>query len=529
MRNRANVVIALGLLAVLGAGAWYASWLGSWLKSSDDAGARAKLAAARQERLAAARAEYRRDLLDPSAHLRLADALYEAGRPVDGFYVMHGAKALFGEGPFLRAHAQVILYKGGFFLGDEEFDASAAKEQRLREALRSDPGDPKSLHYLARILAKRGSTEEALKLLAGAGDDRGALAFRASLSSSKGSAATAVELWARLAAAHPGTHEARQALEELGALAARPQGDAAQLAREALDELLRARPEDNRIFAAAAMAAWGRGDMASVRAMVVEAESRKNGPQPGASMLRGALALQDRDAEKALRHFSKAWEADPDDLYSASKLSQLYHRQRADAESALPYDLALYRHNPRYSDGEPVEKRILETLEERRGKLATPGGAEALDRFFSSDDASLRAEACVRAAALGDARWIETLAEKLDDDTELVRHHADYALFHVARRFPEAVRVRRDEWLSSDKPLRRIRALNLFADLEPNETYPLVLRSLRDAHPAVRFYARVMVLDHYYKELPAAQRARADYLALEKDPVVLGLYARLQR
>lgn len=526
--SRANAVIALGLLAVFIAGAWYASFLGSWLKSSG--GGQDAAAAKRQERLAAARADFRRDLLSPLAHLRLAEALFDAGRPVDGFYVMHAAKALFGEGPFLRAHAQVVLYKGTFFLGDQEFDPSPANEARLRKALQSDPSDPRALHYLARILAKRNENAEALRLLAGVGDDRGGLAFRAQLRSARGDLSAAIEDWTRLAAAHPGTHEARQALEELGALAARQQGDAPLMARDALDELLRQRPDDNRVFGAAAMAAWGRGDLGAVQAMAAEAERRKKGPHAGALMVQASLALQERDAEKALRFFTKAWEADAEDLYSAAKLSQLYHRQRADPEGALPYDLALYRRNPAYEDGgERVEKRILETLDERRRNLSLPGGAEGLSRLFDSDDASLRAEACARAAGAADARWIETLGERLDDDVELVRHTADYALFQSARRFPEAVRVRRDEWLGSDKPLARIRALNLFADLEPNETFPLVLRALRDPHPGVRFYARVMVLDHYYKELPAAQRARSEYLAAERDPQVLGLYARLPR
>ena len=87
--------------------------------------------------------------------------------------------------------------------------------------------------------------------------------------------------------------------------------------------------------------------------------------------------------------------------------------------------------------------------------------------------------------------------------------------------------MRREEWLSSEKPLVRARALNLFADIEPAETFPFVVKALRDPHPAVRFLAKVMVLDHYYKDDPKAAKARADYLASEKDPLVLAHYARL--
>ena len=58
------------------------------------------------------------------------------------------------------------------------------------------------------------------------------------------------------------------------------------------------------------------------------------------------------------------------------------------------------------------------------------------------------------------------MAELLDDDTEIVRHNADYALYKIGQKNPDAVAVRRAEWLSSPKPLVRARALNLFADLE---------------------------------------------------------------
>ncbi len=151
---------------------------------------------------------------------------------------------------------------------------------------------------------------------------------------------------------------------------------------------------------------------------------------------------------------------------------------------------------------------------------------EALGRFLSSDDASLRAEAAVRAAAAKDLRWIESLADLLDDDTEIVRHNADYALFQIAQSHPDAVRVRREEWLGSDRPLVRVRALNLFADLDPKEAWPLVPRFLKDPDPAVRFLTRALVLDHYYKDTREGAALRAESLAREKDPRVLALTPR---
>jgi HEAT repeat protein len=133
----------------------------------------------------------------------------------------------------------------------------------------------------------------------------------------------------------------------------------------------------------------------------------------------------------------------------------------------------------------------------------------------------------VQAARLKDSRWVDILAELLDDDTEIVRQNADYALFQIARSAPEIARARRSAWLTSEKPLIRARALNLFADLDPKNTFPELLKALRDRDPAVRFLARVMVLEHYYRDTPEAAAARAQYLAHESDPAVLSLYARL--
>jgi HEAT repeat protein len=243
-------------------------------------------------------------------------------------------------------------------------------------------------------------------------------------------------------------------------------------------------------------------------------------------MVDGALALNDRDLEKALKLFTQAWEKNPDDLYSAAKLAQLYFKARADPEAALPFYIALHRANPRFDDGEPAQQRIREILDSRRETMLRNVRPEGLGRFLTCDDASLRAEAAARAAQAKDPRWIETLAELLDDDAEIVRHNADYALFQIGKGAPDALRVRRDEWLGSAKPLLRTRALNLFADLEPQETFPLVVQALRDPDPTVRFLARAMVLDHYYKDSRDGAKARAEYLAREKDPKVLALTPR---
>ncbi|MEQ1919575.1 MAG: hypothetical protein ABL955_10270, partial [Elusimicrobiota bacterium] len=91
---------------------------------------------------------------------------------------------------------------------------------------------------------------------------------------------------------------------------------------------------------------------------------------------------------------------------------------------------------------------------------------------------------------------------------------------------PDAIHARRDAWLGSDKPLVRIRALNLYADLEGKNALPALTTALRDPNPAVRAYAKVMVLDHYFAKMPEAAKIRASYLASEKDPEAVSLLAR---
>ena len=537
-------------LLIAAAAGLYATYLYDWLRGGAPARQRPPTAAAVDAVLQRARADVRAQYLDCAAHLRLAEALYRAGRPVDSFYVMHWARSFFGEDAFARAHALVVLYQGRHFLGDAPFDASPANEARIKARLAGAAQDPAVLDYLAHIEQARGRAAQALRLLetglAAHPDDPGLLAYRAELALAAGDSRGAVTVWAKLAAAAPGTFEARAALEELGRRVQRGAwpasirpgaaetssssragagGEESALAREALEALLRSRPQDPLVFSTLAMAVWQKGDAAAARALVAETLSKRPG-QAGALMVEGALALSERDVEKAMRLFTQAWEKDPDDLYSAAKLAQLYFKARADAEAALPLYIALYRANPRYDDGEPVAQRIREILDARREAALRRVRPEALGRFLSSDDASLRAEAAAKAAQAKDPRWIETLADLLDDDAEIVRHNADYALFQIAKGSPDAVRVRREEWVSSEKPLVRVRALNLFADLEPKETFPLVEKALKDADPVVRFLTRAMVLDHYYQNSREAAKARAEYLAWEKDPKVLALTPR---
>lgn len=466
------IVIALLMIAV--AFAAYAVIMMSWFRSPSRPGAAAGAAvvsrAEAEERLAAARREFRSRLLDARAHLRLSDALWKAGRPVDSFYVMHAARQLFSEDAFRRAHAEVVLGAGG----------PAAEGRRRLEGLRD--------------------------------------------------AASSVPIHAEIARDHPDSPEGRQSLDALSRLAAGDEnaegGESAQLARAALEELHHGDPKHAGKLAALGMAFFARGDLTLAHAVASEALA-KNPDQAGAAQILGALALQQKDMDGAMRWLAASWDRNPDDLYSASKLAQIYDKRRADAESALPFYLALHRQNPDFVDaGEPVERRIRETLDARRESLLKMAPVEGLGARFALDDASLRAEACLRAAAFQDPRWIDRLSELLDDDAEIVRRNADYALFEIGKKEREALQARRDLWLASDKPLVRIRALNLFADLDGKNALPALATALRDPNPAVRAFAKVMVLDHYFADLPEGAKLRASYLATERDPEALSLLAR---
>jgi tetratricopeptide (TPR) repeat protein len=472
--RRTNLLIVIALLMIGVAFAAYSIIMMSWFKTPSRAGSAAGPTAASraeaEDRLAADRKEFRSHLLDARAHLRLSDALWKAGRPVDAFYVMYAARQLFSEDAFRRAHAEVVLGAGG----------PAAEMRRRLEGLRD--------------------------------------------------ASLTVPVHAEIAREHPDTPEGRESLDALSRMAAGDEnaqgGESAHLARTALEELHADDPKHPGKLAALGMAFFARGDYALAHAVASEALA-KNPNQAGAAQIMGALALQQKDMDGAMRWLSSSWDRNPDDLYSASKLAQIYDKRRADAESALPFYLALYRQNPDFADGgEPIERRIRETLDARRESLLEHAPVEGLGARFNLDDASLRAEACLRAASFKDPRWIDRLGELLDDDAEIVRRNADFALFEIGKKEVDAVHSRRDAWLASDKPLVRIRALNLFADLDGKNALPALTTALRDPNPAVRAFAKVMVLDHYFPKLPEAAKLRSRYLAEERDPEALSLLTR---
>jgi len=469
--RRTNLIILVALLMIAAAFAAYASLVMRWFSASPApaaAGAAdSKLTA--EAALAAARREFRENLLDPRAHLRLSEALWKDGKPVDSFYVTYAARQLFSDDAFRKAHTEIVLGVGG--------PASAAR---------------------ARL---KGLNDPAL----------------------------AVPIHAEVARDYPGTPEGRDSLDQLSQMAAAgdnsPGADAGRLARTALEELVRNDPKNPEKLAALAGAAFGRGETDMAAALANDAWNKYPG-QAGAARVMAMLALKDRDMKSAEKWLRAAWDRNADDLYSAAKLAQIYDKGRGDPESALPYYLALYRQNPDYADEEPAETRIRETLDHRRENLLKDAPVEGLGGRFKADDASLRAEAALRAAAFKDPRWIDALGELLDDDAEIVRRNADYALFEIAQKEPDAVRARRDAWLNGDRPLVRIRALNLFADMDGKNAFPAVVAALRDPNAGVRAFAKIMVLDHYYKSAPEAAKVRARYLAEEKDPDALAFVKR---
>lgn len=532
--HRNNLLLAAALLLIAGTAAIYIMLMRAWLSGKPSASKPRAAPAPDLAGLPPARAQFREHFLDPAAHLRLSEALNRAGRPVDSFYVRLAARQLFGDEAFRRAHELVVIYGGVHYLGGQPYDPSAKNEARLKERLQADLQNPVLLQYLARIAEERGQREEARRLaetgLATGSRDRGLQLLRARLTAPV-DALTAIGHYARLAHFAPDTEEGRLALAELEAFAREHEegagGEKARLAREALEELVKALPEHGRPLAALGRALRARGDLNAARALAAETLAKRP-DHPGANYLEGLFAEDDRLYDTAVKRYTAAWEADPENLESAARLAAILHRQRGDLEAALPFYIALHRRDPWREEGESVERLVRAALDARREQVLRDAPADSLGRYLGSDDASLRAQACARAAELKDPRWIETLAELLDDDTEIVRHNADYALFQIAQEHPDAVRVRRDEWLANNRPLLRARVLNLFADLWPEETFPLVSRLLYDDNPAVRFFAKAMVLDRYYKEVPAAKKLAAQYLPQEKHPGVLALYERIK-
>jgi tetratricopeptide (TPR) repeat protein len=468
--RRTNLIIVVSLLMIAAAFAIYATMVLRWFSSENalvPPAQSAAAAAAERAELDAARREFRDRLLDPRAHMRLSEALWKAGRPVDSFYVMYAARQLFPDDAYRQAHAEVVVGIGG--------PASAAR---------------------ARL---KGLNDPALT----------------------------VPVHAETARDYPDTAEGRDSLDRLSQMASDSSsgGESAELALTALGELYRQDPKSPEKLAALGAALIARGDDAKAAAYAQQALTKYPG-QAGADRVMGMLALKDRDVDGARKWLNAAWERDSNDLYSAAKLAQIYDKRRGDPEEALPFYLALYHENPYYEDGDPAETKIRRTLDDRRSRLLKFVAVGGVGSRFKLDDASLRAEAALRAADFKDPRWIDGLGALLDDDCEIVRRNADYALYRIGQAEPDAMHARRDAWLGSDSPLVRIRALNLFADLDGKNALPAAAGALSDPNPGVRAFAVIMVLDHYYAGVPEASRARARLLATEKDPAVVDFIRR---
>lgn len=438
--TRHNLILALAVPMIAVSLAVYASWVLSCFKPAGRASENPAPSPKISQELMEARADFRASLQDPRAHLRLSEALYRAGRLSDSFYVELAARQSFRPDAFEQAHAVVVL----------------GREDSL----------------LARLLMEKGSREEVLGVLEAAlashPKDRGLLSYKAALLSSS-DALGSIRLYVQLAGENPGSYEGREALAALGRMAQRkedgPEGESSRLAKEALEELVRAKPKEPLILSTLGLSLWGRGDAEAAMAVAAEALSRQP-DQAGAYTVEGALAFAERDMDKALALFAKAWSKNPEDLYSAAKLAQIYFRQRADREAAFPYYAALYRRSPRYDDGEPVENILMDTLALRREHALKYVGLPTLGPLLRSEDAALRAGACAKAAEAKDPRWIDALGELLDDDAEIVRKSAEDALFSIGRGHPDALRARREGWLSESRPLLRARAQELFARLD---------------------------------------------------------------
>ena len=309
--RRADIVIAISLLMIAAALAGYAVLVLRWFSPEPPSRAAAgRAAGADAADLAAARRDYRDDFLDPRAHLRLAEALWRAGRPVDSFYVTLAARDLFSDADFRRAHAEAVLGAGG----------PAAQEAQKLAAVR-DPS-------------------------------------------------LTVPLLEGLDADYPDSPEARDALARLSRMASGdPEGEGGPLAgsaQSALEELHRKRPKDAAPLAALGDALLARGDVAAASAFARDALA-VDAHNAGAAHVMGAIALRDGDFESARRWLDAAWNGDSHDLFSAEKLAQIYENRLADPAGALPFELALYRADP-YADvdDEPVETRVREILDARR-------------------------------------------------------------------------------------------------------------------------------------------------------------------
>src|SRR5438067_13151201 len=110
-RDRDTLLLVVSIAIIVGTAALYVWVLSSWLsgpapaRDAEVAPAPAAAAPSAAAVLEPARRAYRDGYLDPRAWLALSDALARAGRPVDAFYVLHGAREFFGDERFFAAHA----------------------------------------------------------------------------------------------------------------------------------------------------------------------------------------------------------------------------------------------------------------------------------------------------------------------------------------------------------------------------------------------------------------------------------------
>ncbi|MBI5200704.1 MAG: hypothetical protein HY925_03875, partial [Elusimicrobia bacterium] len=424
--------------------------------------------------LKAARVDFRRAYLDPLAHIRLAEALYKEGRLVDSFLVLDGARGFFGEGRFAFAHDEVILE------GDPQLSAPTPTGPAWATQQAID------FERQARALAERADFREALKTvdegLAVSPQEPSLTALKALLLSRfLERPAEALPLYRGLALFDPAAPAGRLGVDFLGKRAhfaaiqrgpdgARSGDPSGTQAIETLEELARNHPDDPRIFQTLGMLRWTEGKLDAVRELVKTTLAR-NPKHAGALSLAGALALNDKDADGAIRQLEAALKVEPADMYSALKLAELRQRYRADRRAALPLWIAVHRLDPwRESQGRGVAEIVRESLAEFSSDAVKDAGPGSLAELLDSDDGAIRAEAAAAAGRALEARLVEPLGVLLDDDVELARKSADEALFSIGKSSPTpAFHDAVFGWVESDKALTRSRALNLASDLYRDE------------------------------------------------------------
>lgn len=511
-----SVIAGAMLLAVIGRDA------------GDQAPPAISAAASPAQSLASARRDYRERFFDPYAHLRLEEALYRGGRQVDSFYVLETTRALFPAEVFGRAHAHVVLSKGkSGWPGDAPFDPSPESEARWRARLAQDPGDWKALSYLAHIEGSRGGLDEGLRLI-----DRGLalkpeepmmLGFRAEALRQKGAApADVLEAFAAAYKAAPRGIDGRAALTYFASLA----GSKGELAGAALARLREAAAERGDPTAFSLLAGVQGVSSDATRALVDEA-LKADPAHPGASFVEALIAIERRDFETALTRLGKAGKDDPEDpnLLRALALTLLRLKK---FDEALPVLIALHRQSPDEElAGGRVSDAVNELLKARREKALE--GATTLARlrpFFEDADGSLRAQACLVAARLDDARALPALVGLLDDDDGNVLQDADHAIFELAKTHRGEVLALREPLLKSPSVFARGRGFDLFADLAPDETLPALEAAAAGSDAYLRF-AAVGALRAYYQGNERAQRAARASLAAEKDAGLRAVYEKL--